>query len=269
MAGRHTARAGAANDPRLERHPPRFARYRRTDAGDIARDAAVLRQGPARHSGAVLRQGPAVRPLLRHLQGRRDAGGDPPAAAALGPDRRGRFQPALSQLGRALLRIQPARRRRAAMVCRLPPDVHRRPADEGGRNRGRGAALRTGRTGRRARQADVDAERHRQGRDAGHRKRGRGLFRLQPPDPQGRHCRCQRALPRHHQLAVDGIGRTGKHRARAERQRRQYHAACHRGRQCLRRRLQQRAVGGLGDGRTCRLGARDFGAGAAIQPHRR
>ena len=90
---------------------------------------------------AVLRQGPAVRPRLRHLQGRSGAGGHPPAAAALGPDRRRRIRPSLFQLGRALERVPSARRRRAAMVCRLPPDVHRRPIDEGGRDRGGGAAL--------------------------------------------------------------------------------------------------------------------------------
>ena len=49
---------------------------------------------------------------------------------------------------------------------------------------------------------------------------------------------------------------------------RQHHPACHRGRQCLGGRLQQRAIGSVGDRRTCQLGTRDFGAGSGIQPHR-
>ena len=50
---------------------------------------------------------------------------------------------------------------------------------------------------------------------------------------------------------------------------RQHHPACDRGRQCLGGRFQQRAVGGVGDRRACRLRARDFGAGSGIQSHRR
>ena len=52
------------------------------------------------------------------------------------------FGPAYASFDRAVLRVQPARRRRAALVCRLPPDVRRRTADEGGRSRGRDSALR-------------------------------------------------------------------------------------------------------------------------------
>ena len=102
----------------------------------------------AGHPGAVLRQGPAARSLLRHLQGRHDAGGDPPAAASLGPDRRRRFRRRLPELRDPVLRTQSSRRGRAAMVCRLPHDVHLRPADEGRRRRDRGSALRARRAGR-------------------------------------------------------------------------------------------------------------------------
>ena len=49
-----------------------------------------------------------------------DAGGDPHAAAALGPDRGRRFRRRLPELGDAVLRTQSARRGGAAMVCRLP-----------------------------------------------------------------------------------------------------------------------------------------------------
>jgi hypothetical protein len=70
------------------------------------------------------------------LARRRDAGGGSLAAAALGLDRRGRFRRPLCKLGGANLRVSPARRRRAAMVCRLPPDVRRRKTDAGGRGRG-------------------------------------------------------------------------------------------------------------------------------------
>ena len=72
-----------------------------------------------------------------------------------------------------------------------------------------------------------------------------------------------------HHFVVDGVERAGSHRTLAERQRRQHHAACDRGRQCLGGRLQQRAIGGIGDRRTRQFGARDFGAGSGIQPHRR
>jgi hypothetical protein len=50
--GSRDPRAGAADDPRLERNPPRLARDRRGDAVDVTRDAAVFRKIHARHSGA-------------------------------------------------------------------------------------------------------------------------------------------------------------------------------------------------------------------------
>jgi hypothetical protein len=56
--------------------------------------------------------------------------------AALGLDRRGRFRRRLCKLGGAHLRVSSERRRRAATVCRLPPDVRRRTTDAGGRGRG-------------------------------------------------------------------------------------------------------------------------------------
>ena len=48
------------------------------------------------------------------------------------------------------------------------------------------------------------------GHDDGHPKHHRGLFRFQPPDPQGRDCRGQRPLPHHHHLVVDGVERSWK-----------------------------------------------------------
>jgi Protoglobin len=66
-----------------------------------------------------------------------------------------------------------------------------------------------------------------------HRKRRRALFRFQPPDPQGRHCGSERPFPHHHHLVGDRVQRTGRHGTLAQRQRRQHHAACDRGRQCL------------------------------------
>jgi len=136
------------------------------------------------------------------------------------------FRRSLRRLGRTLLRVQSARPAVAPQwYVRLPSDVHCRPDDEGGPEN-EIAMPRFGRAAQAARDKKAfDAEHNRQGAVMLDTENVVAfLLRLQPSGSQGRHCAGERPLPYHHHFVVDGIKRTGKHCARAERQCRQHHA---------------------------------------------